>query len=663
MANYRERQQLARSRRWRYGVRYNPSMPALSPGATFAGYVVEDVIARGGMGVVYRARETRPDRTVALKIVAPELAADDAFRTRFLRECQLAAAIEHPHAVPVLRVGEEDGQLFIAMRLIHGADLAAVIRSEGRLAPARIVRILEHVADALDAAHAQGLVHRDVKPANILVEQHGRTEHAYLTDFGLTKNASSLSGVTSTGMIVGTVDYMAPEQIEGKRLDARSDVYSLGCVLYEGLTGHVPYPLESQTARMWAHISRPPPSVSTALGEDWSGFDEVIRRALAKQPQERYASAGDLALAAAALVVGTGTGAASLGGASAPERQAAAETRLRLPSETGQPLAAETAQPLAAATAQPLPAETGRPRGAETAQARVADGSETRVAETGEAVPAERIGGRRRVPVLAAAVGAVVVLGVIVAATALIGGSSGGHGTTTTTSPALARAWLRYLNAGDNVRAAALWATPASARADFPAFAESFATTDQIRRWIAQQGCQLRQDAPIAADGSVAVMRVTAIAPRLSPGAEACTAIGTDYSYRFTASDGRITSFASVLTPRSVVLNWLKLRNAGNDSLSAQLWTSPATVRTVLPTATFVLRTPAEIERFWARRGCIWTEEGPGRLRDGVLAVRLLRGGTRPSPGAGPCSQSDTTFVAHETVTGSRITQLIETAG
>jgi hypothetical protein len=605
-------------------------MPALSPGDAFAGYVVEDVIARGGMGIVYRARESRPDRTVALKLVAPELAADGAFRARFLRECQLAAAIEHPHAVPVLRVGEVDGQLFIAMRLIRGADLAAVIRTDGRLAPPRIVRVIEHVADALDAAHAQGLVHRDVKPANILVESYGRTEHAYLTDFGLTKNVSSLSGVTSTGMIVGTVDYMAPEQIEGMGLDARSDVYSLGCVLYEGLTGQVPYPLDSQVARMWAHLATPPPSVSSALEGEWSEFDEVIRQALAKQPDERYASAGELARAAAEALVADGhTGSAALPVAAAREPQAAAEGRLRAPLERSSPASAETRPK--------LPVERRAPR------------------------PVEQIGGRRKLPVLAA-VGAVAVLGVIVAAVALIGGSSGGRAALTTPQ-AVTRAWLRYFNAGANAHAAALWATPANVRADFPAYAESFTTTAQIRQWTARQGCQLRQEGAIAPEGSVAVVNVTALAPRTSPGATACTVIGTDYSYRFAVSNARITRLASVMTPRSVVFNWLVLRNTGHDSLSSQLWTLPATVQTLQPTATFVLRTPAEIQRFWAQRGCIWTEEGPGRLREGVLAIRMYRGGTRPSPSAGTCSETGTTFIAHITVAGAHITRLTEDAG
>jgi serine/threonine protein kinase len=652
-------------------------MPALSPGARFAGYVVEGVIARGGMGVVYRAREARPERTVALKIVAPELAADTAFRIRFLRECQLAAAIEHPHAVPVLRVGEEDGQLFIAMRLIHGADLAAVIRTEGCLAPPRIVRIIEHVAEALDAAHEQGLVHRDVKPANILVELHARTEYAYLADFGLTKNVSSLSGFTSTGMIVGTVDYMAPEQIEGKRLDARSDVYSLGCVLYEGLTGQVPYPLESQTARMWAHIATPPPSVSSVVEGDWSTFDEVIRHALAKQQDERYASAGDLARAAAAALVAGGKTVVGSPRAAAREPPTEVETRLRAPAgtgprpsaetgtkpsaETGTKRSAETGTKPSAGTGTKPSAETGTKLSAETGTKPSAGTGAKLSAETGPPRPVAMIGGRRRVRVLAA-VGAIAVIGVIVAAATLLGGSGGGRAAAMTPQ-ALAGAWLRYFDAGANASAAALWATPASVRADFPAYTGSFTTTDQIQQWTARQGCQLRRDGPIAPDGSVAVMRVTAVGPRTSPGATACEVTGTDYSYRFTASDGRITTLASVMTPRSVVFNWIVLRNTGHDSLSAQLWTPPAKVQTVLPTATFVLRTPGEIERFWASRGCIYTEIGSGRLRDGVLAIRLDRGGTRPSPSAGPCSESGTTFVAHVTVAGSRITRLIETAG
>jgi serine/threonine protein kinase len=271
----------------------------LSSGADFAGYVIEDVIGRGGMGVIYRASELHPQRPVALKVVAPELAADVDFRARFLHEAQIAASIEHPHVVPVLRVGEEDGLLFIAMRLIPGRDLAAVISDDGRLEPERAARIVDQIADALDTAHEQGLVHRDVKPANVLVESRRRGEHAYLTDFGLTKSMMLTGGLTSTGVVVGTTNYMPPEQWKGGRLDARVDVYSLGCVLFETLTGRVPYEREGQAARMYAHLTAPPPKVSSLVPAA-ARFDDIIVRALAKDPADRYPSAGDLGYAAAA---------------------------------------------------------------------------------------------------------------------------------------------------------------------------------------------------------------------------------------------------------------------------------------------------------------------------------------------------------------------------
>jgi len=271
----------------------------LSRGVEFAGYVIGDVIGRGGMGVIYRASELHPQRPVALKVVAPELAADVDFRARFLREAQIAASIEQPHVVPVLRVGEEDGLLFIAMRLIPGRDLAAVIADDGRLEPERAARIVDQIADALDTAHEQGLVHRDVKPANALVESRRRGEHAYLTDFGLTKSMMLSGGLTSTGVVVGTTNYMPPEQWEGGRLDARVDVYSLGCVLFETLTGRVPYEREGHAARMYAHLTEPPPKVSSLVPAA-ARFDDIILRALAKDPGDRYQSAGNLGYAAVA---------------------------------------------------------------------------------------------------------------------------------------------------------------------------------------------------------------------------------------------------------------------------------------------------------------------------------------------------------------------------
>src|SRR5947209_6113143 len=273
-------------------------MKALFPGSMFAGYRIEDVIGRGGMGVIYRAMEARPERVVAVKVVAPELATDVGFRARFLRESQIAASIEHPHVVPVLRVGEEDELLYIVMRFIRGQNLAQIVQAEAPLEPARAAQIVDQVADALDTAHEQGLVHRDVKPANVLVERRRRGDHVYLTDFGLTKHMATSASLTGTGMAVGTTDYMAPEQWEGRAVDRRVDIYSLGCVLFEMLTGRVPFRQEGQAARMYAHLTLLPPKVTELVPELPTEFDGVIGRALAKRPDERYASAGDLAAAA-----------------------------------------------------------------------------------------------------------------------------------------------------------------------------------------------------------------------------------------------------------------------------------------------------------------------------------------------------------------------------
>src|SRR3954465_4889742 len=201
------------------------------------------------MGVVYRARQHRPARLVALKVIAPELANDPDFRARFERESDTAASIEHPNVIPVYEVNDVDGLLFIAMRFVEGTDLRAMIAESGRLAPELAADLTGQIASALAAAHERGLVHRDVKPANVLIAGRPGSYHAYLTDFGLTKNAQAESGMTKTGMFVGTLDYIAPEQLMGGPLDARADVYALGCVLYQALTGAVPYPAEPGLAQ------------------------------------------------------------------------------------------------------------------------------------------------------------------------------------------------------------------------------------------------------------------------------------------------------------------------------------------------------------------------------------------------------------------------------
>jgi len=272
-------------------------------GREFHGCRIEAEVGRGGMGVVYRAEQVALGRKVALKLVAPALARDEAFRRRFERESQMAAAIDHPHAIPVYEAGEDGGQLFILMRYVAGADLASLLASEGALEPARVARIVAQVGSALDAAHGTGLVHRDVKPANILLSGEGSDEHAYLSDFGLTKDAASASALTHTGQWVGTLDYVAPEQLEGKPVDARTDVYALGCLLYEALSGAVPYG-GSDVAKMWGHAHSAPPSFA-GLDPARAAFAPVVARALAKAPEDRFPSSGDLGRAAAAAAAGT----------------------------------------------------------------------------------------------------------------------------------------------------------------------------------------------------------------------------------------------------------------------------------------------------------------------------------------------------------------------
>ena len=258
-------------------------------GTSFAGYRVERVLGRGGMSVVYLAEHPRLKNKVALKLVAPTLADDDVFRERLVRESRLAASLNHPNVIPVFDTGEEEGVLFVSMRFVDGPDLKELLR-DGPLPLERIASVIAQAAAALDAAHARGLVHRDVKPANILTEG----DHVYVADFGLTKHTDARSGATASG-VVGTVDYMAPEQIEGRQLDGRADVYALGCVLFECLTGRPPFKLENEVAVLWAHIREDPPLPSDVNRELPRAFDGIVDRALAKDPRNRYESAGALA--------------------------------------------------------------------------------------------------------------------------------------------------------------------------------------------------------------------------------------------------------------------------------------------------------------------------------------------------------------------------------
>jgi DNA-binding beta-propeller fold protein YncE/tRNA A-37 threonylcarbamoyl transferase component Bud32 len=270
-------------------------------GTEMAGYRIESVLGRGGMSVVYLAEHIGLKRKAALKLLTPELAVDERFRERFVRESQMAAALDHPNIIPIYEAGEIDGVLYIAMRFVRGTDLRTVLGHEGALQPERAFAICTQAAAALDAAHAEGLVHRDVKPANILLAPGPRPdapEHVYLSDFGVTKRTSSRTGLTGTGQFVGTLDYAAPEQIEGRPLDARTDVYSLGCVLYECLTGEVPFPRDAEMAVLWAHMSQPPPTVTERQPDLSPAIDEVVARAMAKAPDDRFAACGELADAA-----------------------------------------------------------------------------------------------------------------------------------------------------------------------------------------------------------------------------------------------------------------------------------------------------------------------------------------------------------------------------
>lgn len=272
-------------------------MPGLHEGDEFAGHRILGIAGRGGMGVVYRALQLDLDRPVALKLIAPQLAEDTSFRERFVRESRAAASIDHPNVIPIYYTGEnDDGTLYIAMRYVEGSDLRTLVRAEGQLESGRAARIVDQVGSALDAAHARGIVHRDVKPANVLL---GANDHAYLTDFGLTKNVTSHTGSTRDGGWVGTLGYVSPEQIRGGRIDARADVYALGCVMYHALSGGPPYQRETDEATLWAHLHDDPPSLAVRPGVP-EHFDAVLSRALAKDPDERYQSAGDLGRAALA---------------------------------------------------------------------------------------------------------------------------------------------------------------------------------------------------------------------------------------------------------------------------------------------------------------------------------------------------------------------------
>ncbi len=293
-------------------------------GTNVAGYAIESVLGHGAMGVVYVARQDSPARRVALKLIAPAFADDEVFRRRFLREATAAAAIEHPHILPVYAAGESNGILFMATRLIDGQDLGEILRGSNELPLERVARIIRQIGEALDAAHARGLVHRDVKPGNVLVTHQPDGEDAdfcYLTDFGVsTWTASSAATITMTGQMVGTASYVAPEQIEGGNVDGRADLYSLGCVLYECLTGRPPFSGRQAAAILYAHLHEEPPAPSSIRPDLPAGVDDVTTRALRKAPAERYASCRELTHDLDGVLAGTNSPPAKVPLATAPSR-------------------------------------------------------------------------------------------------------------------------------------------------------------------------------------------------------------------------------------------------------------------------------------------------------------------------------------------------------
>jgi serine/threonine protein kinase len=382
----------------------------LSAGDDFAGYRIERRLGRGGMGILYLAVEPGLDRRVALKLIAPEAAVEEVFAKRFAEESRIAASIEHPNVVPIYSAGEERGVPYIAMRFVAGSDLGRRIDRDGKLDPAHAVALIAQVGNGLDAIHAAGLVHRDVKPANVLLSGEEGQEHAYITDFGVARNVATNSGLTQTGRFVGTLDYVAPEQISGGSVDARVDVYALGCLLFKLLTGRVPFPREGEAARLYAHLNDPPPAPSLYVPEVSMALDDVVIRAMSKAPEDRYPSAGDLGRAAVAALSGTAV--------AIPEHTVATGAAATVEPETMAPTPTEP-------TVESAPADPAPPPTAETA-VEVSPSIGTKTSTTPKAA------GRRRLAVGAGLVG-VAVAAIVAIVLATSGGGGGGTASGDTT--------------------------------------------------------------------------------------------------------------------------------------------------------------------------------------------------------------------------------------
>jgi Protein kinase domain len=330
-----------------------------SAGAQIASYRLEEEIGRGGMAVVYRARDVRLGRWVALKVLAPAYVQDEAFRQRFIRESRTAAAVDHPNIIPIFDAGEAGGVLYIAMRYVAGQDVHGLLHSAGPLPVARALGIVGQVASALDAAHACGLVHRDVKPANMLlggVADTGRADHVYLSDFGISKQLNATSSLTLTGQVLGTLNYLAPEQIEGRQVDGRADAYALACTAFELLAGSPPFRRDENMAVMWAQLNAPPPRLTSLRPDLPAAVDQVTARALAKAPADRYPSCLAFSAALQQACAPVLNGAAGPVGSAPPPGSAPPR-----PARPAAPTAADPVPSPAPPPVAPPAAEPGRP--------------------------------------------------------------------------------------------------------------------------------------------------------------------------------------------------------------------------------------------------------------------------------------------------------------
>ena len=409
-------------------------------GTEFAGYRITGILGRGGMSVVYSAEHLSLGRTVALKILSTWLGEDEAFRERFIRESKLAAALEHPNIIPIYDAGESNGVLYIAMRHVAGGDLGSRIKQSGPLSLGQTIFYLEQVAGALDQAHSQGLVHRDVKPGNILIESS--SDRVYLTDFGVVKQ-STAPNLTKTGHFLGTFAYAAPEQIERKPIDGRTDLYALGCVLHECLSGAPPYNAETEASMLHAHLVEPPPKLTDVRPDLPQTINTVLATAMAKAKEDRYASGAELVRALRAVALGTGATAPAL----APQAVGAAPATVL--SQTPEPAAAAAPAAVAMASAAaveasapPAPPPPEPPPAAE-APPPPPPAAEPDPEPSAAPPPASRGGGGmtitlsgRRLALALAGLAALVAVAVVAAILLTGNGNSGGSGTTAASTAA-----------------------------------------------------------------------------------------------------------------------------------------------------------------------------------------------------------------------------------